>query len=184
MPGSYRPCPGRPEGGRGRGRGGRGARVAGREDAGTRCDEHLPQPTVDAGTKVAPLFTPHQGPKAAAPGSPGAVGTLGARYARWPVLSPPRRQRRPSIRAGTDATHASRPALLPPQAPPRRHPGALARVEAPRAQAGRRHRARRNCGSFRHCRLCGDQLTEPSRSGLLRKDEKSCASLPSGEKHT
>lgn len=113
MPGSYRPCPGRPEGGRGRGRGGRGARVAGREDAGTGCDVHLPQPTVNAGAKVAPLSSPHGEPRAPAPGSPGAVGALGARCARWPELSPPRRQRRLSIRAGTDATHASRPAPSP-----------------------------------------------------------------------
>lgn len=113
MPGSYRPCPGRPEGGRGRGRGGRGARVAGPEDAGTRCDVHLPQPTVDAGAKVAPLSSRHRGPRAAAPGRPGAMGALGARCARWPELSPPRRQRRPSIRAGTNATHASRPVPSP-----------------------------------------------------------------------
>lgn len=113
MPGSYRPCPGRPEGGRGRGRGGRGARVAGRENAGTRCDAHLPHPTVVAGAKVAPLSSRHRRLRAAVPGSPGAVGALGARCARWPELSPPRRQRRPSIRAGTDATHASRPVPSP-----------------------------------------------------------------------
>lgn len=160
MPGSYRPCPGRPEGGRGRGRGGRGARVAGREDAGTRCDAHLPQPTVDAGAKVAPLSSRQRGPRAAVPGRPGAVGALGVRCARWPELSPPRRQRRPSIRAGTDATHASRPVPSPPQAPARRHPGALAREEAPRAQAGRRRQARRNWGAFATAGCCGDLLTE------------------------
>lgn len=110
MPGSCRPCPGRPAGGRGRGRGGRGARVAGREDAGTRCDKHLPQPAGDAGTTVALLSSRLHGPRPDTPGSPGAVGAMGARCARWPELSPPRRQRRPSIRAGTDATHASRPA--------------------------------------------------------------------------
>lgn len=32
--------------------------MAGREDAETRCDAHLPQPTVDAGAKVAPLSSP------------------------------------------------------------------------------------------------------------------------------
>lgn len=113
MPGSCRPCPGRPAGGRGRGRGGRGARAAGREDAGTRCDRHLPQPVGDAGTTVALLSSRPHGPRPATPGSPRAVGAIGARCARWPELSPPRRQRRPSIRAGTDATHASRPAPSP-----------------------------------------------------------------------
>lgn len=179
MPGSYRPCPGRPEGGRGRGRGGRGARVAGREDAGTRCDAHLPQPTVDAGAKVAPLSSPHQGPRAAAPRSPGATGALGARCARWPELSPPRRQRRPSIRAGTDATHASRPApsprrLLQGDTPGRWH----ARRRRGLGQGGDAGRG----GTGEPSPLPGLQRSTPSLSGP-GKDEKSCASLPSGEKH-
>lgn len=168
-----------------RGRAGTGAGRARRPGGGaggrgTRCDAHLPQPTVDAGPKVAPLSSRHGGPRAADPGRPGAVGALGVRCARWPELSPPRRQRRPSIRAGTDATHASRPVPSP-----RR----LLQGDTPGRWHARRRRGLKQGGDARRggtgepSPLPGAAETySPSCLGP-RKDEKSCASFPSGEKH-
>lgn len=76
-------------------------------------EAHLPHPAVNVGARVALLSSWHRSPRPSTPGSPLTVGAIGARCARWPEMSPPRRQRRPSIRAGTDATHASRPAPSP-----------------------------------------------------------------------
>lgn len=110
---SCRPCPGRPGGG-GRSGGGAGAAPGprgGRTRARGGRAAHLPEPAGDAGPRSPLAGTARPDPPPPEPAS------SGRNRARWPELSPPRRQRRASLQLR--GRRDPRVAFLPP--PPRRH---------------------------------------------------------------
>ncbi|XP_053745929.1 translation initiation factor IF-2-like [Panthera pardus] len=122
------PAPGGPRAGGG-GRGGAGTAPGprgGRTRAPGRRAAHLPQPAGDAGPRSSLARTARPDPP-----PPEPAGS-GRNRARWPELSPPRRQRRASLQRR--GRRDPRVAPFPPQAPTRGRRVCRARAQAPQAR--------------------------------------------------